>query len=155
MAAFVLGSVGAYPLLWLMHHQSLAMIVLGQLGFVAIVGMFFGALGGAMVEAAPPEVRCSATALGYNITFGVAGGLSPLVATWLVHRTGDDLSPAFDHGRGGGVAARHAALSQPTLGRLTVSRRIDYRPRNFGLRRSRQASCASVLSSLISSTMKR
>ena len=91
----MLGLVGAYPLLWLMHHQSLAMIVLGQMGFVAIVGLFFGALGGAMVEAAPPEVRCSATALGYNITFGVAGGLSPLVATWLVYRTGDDLSPAY------------------------------------------------------------
>jgi len=94
-AAFVLGLIGAYPLLWLMHHQSLAMIVLGQMGFVAIVGLFFGALGGAMVEATPPEVRCSATALGYNITFGVAGGLSPLAATWLVNRTGDDLGPAY------------------------------------------------------------
>jgi MHS family proline/betaine transporter-like MFS transporter len=65
------------------------------MGFVMIVGLFFGALGGAMVEAAPAEARCSATALGYNITFGVAGGLSPLMATWLVNRTGDDLSPAF------------------------------------------------------------
>jgi MHS family proline/betaine transporter-like MFS transporter len=78
-----------------MHHPGFAMVVLGQMGFVVIVGLFFGALGGAMVEAAPAEVRCSATALGYNITFGIAGGLSPLVATWLVHRTGDDLSPAF------------------------------------------------------------
>lgn len=94
-AVFVLGLIGAYPLLWLMHHQSLAMIVAGQLGFVAIVGLFFGALGGAMVEAVPPQVRCSATALGYNISFGVAGGLSPLAATWLVYRTGDDLSPAY------------------------------------------------------------
>lgn len=34
-------------------------------------------------------------ALGYNVTMGVVGGLSPLAATWLVHRTGDDLSPAF------------------------------------------------------------
>ncbi|MCW5736312.1 MAG: MFS transporter [Enhydrobacter sp.] len=92
---FVLGLIGAYPLLWLMHHQSLAMIVVGQLGFVVLVGLFFGALGGAMVEAAPPQVRCSATALGYNITFGIAGGLSPLVATWLVYRTGNDLSPAY------------------------------------------------------------
>jgi len=94
-AAFVLGLIGAWPLLWLMHHQSLVMIVLGQMGFVTVVGMFFGALGGAMVEATPPAVRCSATALGYNITFGVVGGLSPLVATWLVYRTGDDLSPAW------------------------------------------------------------
>jgi MHS family proline/betaine transporter-like MFS transporter len=94
-AARVLGVVGAYPLLWLMHHPSSTMVVLGQMGFVAINGLFFGALAGAMVEAAPADVRCSATALGYNITFGVAGGLSPLVATWLVHRTSDDLSPAY------------------------------------------------------------
>jgi hypothetical protein len=33
--------------------------------------------------------------LGYNITLGTAGGLSPMVATWLVSRTHDDLSPAF------------------------------------------------------------
>ena len=26
---------------------------------------------------------------------GIVGGLTPLVATWLVHRTDDDLSPAF------------------------------------------------------------
>jgi MHS family proline/betaine transporter-like MFS transporter len=94
-AALVLGLGGAYPLLWLMHHPSTTMVVLGQMGFVAINGLFFGALAGAMVEAAPADVRCSATALGYNITFGVAGGLSPLVATWLVHRTSDDLSPAY------------------------------------------------------------
>jgi MFS transporter, MHS family, proline/betaine transporter len=40
-------------------------------------------------------VRCTAIALGYNVTLGVIGGLSPLVATWLVSRTENDYSPAF------------------------------------------------------------
>jgi MHS family proline/betaine transporter-like MFS transporter len=35
----------------------------------------------------PGQVRCTAIALGFNVTAGLAGGLSPLVATWLVHRT--------------------------------------------------------------------
>ena len=35
------------------------------------------------------------SALGYNITLGVIGGLSPLAATWLVERTHDSLSPAW------------------------------------------------------------
>ena len=40
-------------------------------------------------------MRCTAVALGYNLSLGVIGGLTPLVATWLVHRTHNDLSPAF------------------------------------------------------------
>jgi MHS family proline/betaine transporter-like MFS transporter len=30
-----------------------------------------------------------------NVVFGIIGGLTPLVATWLVHHTNDDLSPAY------------------------------------------------------------
>ena len=41
------------------------------------------------------SVRCTAIALGYNVTLGVIGGLSPLVATWLVERTANNYSPAF------------------------------------------------------------
>jgi MHS family proline/betaine transporter-like MFS transporter len=48
-----------------------------------------------MVEAVPPEIRCTAIALGYNVTLGILGGFSPLIATWLVHRTHNDYSPAF------------------------------------------------------------
>jgi MHS family proline/betaine transporter-like MFS transporter len=40
-------------------------------------------------------VRCTAVALGYNITLGVIGGLTPLFATWLVERTGEEIAPAF------------------------------------------------------------
>ena len=40
-------------------------------------------------------VRRWLTALGYNVTLGVLGGFSPLVATWLVLRTENDYSPAF------------------------------------------------------------
>ena len=48
-----------------------------------------------MVEAAPAHVRCTAVALGYNICLGVIGGMTPLAATWLVNRTGDEIAPAF------------------------------------------------------------
>ena len=40
-------------------------------------------------------MRCTAVALGYNLSLGVIGGLTPLVATWLVDRTGDEIAPAF------------------------------------------------------------
>jgi MFS transporter, MHS family, proline/betaine transporter len=95
IAALVLAVVAAYPLLRLMLHADPAMIGLGQAGFVLIVGLFFGAEAATIVEATPPQVRCSAVALGGNVTMGVVGGLTPLVAAWLVHRTADDLSPAY------------------------------------------------------------
>ena len=75
------------------HRRFLAQ--LGQLGLVLIVGLYGGTLPAVMVEAAPPPVRCTAVALGYNISFGVIGGLTPLAATWLVDRTGDEIAPAF------------------------------------------------------------
>jgi len=47
------------------------------------------------LEAAPPHLRCPAASLGYNISFGVISGLTPLVAAWLLARTGDEIAPAF------------------------------------------------------------
>ena len=92
MAGAILGSL---PLFWLLHHQSNAMILAGQFGFVLIVGLYAGALPAALVEAAPHRGRCTVVAIGYNIPLGIIGGLTPMAATWLVARTGDDLSPAY------------------------------------------------------------
>jgi len=95
LMATVLGFVTALSLWWVMHHASAELALLGQLGMVLIVGLFNGALAAAIVERAPPSVRCTAVALGYNLCLGVIGGLSPLAATWLVERTGDEVAPAF------------------------------------------------------------
>jgi MHS family proline/betaine transporter-like MFS transporter len=95
LGSIVFAFVGAWPLFWLMHHPDPALVLLGQLGFVLAVGTFIGGQPAVMVEAVPWQVRCTAIALGYNVTLGVVGGLSPLVATWLVARTANDYSPAF------------------------------------------------------------
>ena len=95
LAATAFAFVAAWPLFWLMHHPDPALVLLGQLGFVLSVGTFIGCQPAVMVEAVPWQVRCTAIALGYNVTLGVIGGLSPLAATWLVARTANDYSPAF------------------------------------------------------------
>jgi MHS family proline/betaine transporter-like MFS transporter len=95
LAATAVTFIVALPLFWLMHHDQKNLVLLGQLGFVLTVGAFLGTQPTLMVEAVPAAVRCTAVALGYNVTLGIIGGLSPLVATWLVDRTGDDLSPAY------------------------------------------------------------
>jgi MHS family proline/betaine transporter-like MFS transporter len=95
LGATILAIVASWPLFWLMHAANPVIVLLGQLGFVLSVGTFCGCQPTVMVEAVPARVRCTAIALGYNITLGLFGGLSPLVATWLVERTGNDYSPGF------------------------------------------------------------
>jgi MHS family proline/betaine transporter-like MFS transporter len=89
------GLICALPLFWLLNHPSELLAQLGQLGLVLLTGAYYGALPATLVEAAPPTVRCTTVALGYNLCVGLFGGLSPLVATWLVERTGNEIAPAF------------------------------------------------------------
>lgn len=46
-------------------------------------------------EQFPTRVRYTASALCYNVSYTIFGGTAPLVATWLIERTGNNLSPAF------------------------------------------------------------
>jgi MHS family proline/betaine transporter-like MFS transporter len=90
-----LAVAAAWPLFRLMHGPDEWMILLGQLGFVLLVGGYYGCLPAFMVETVAGPVRCTAIALGYNVALGVLGGVSPMAATWLVNRTADDYTPAF------------------------------------------------------------
>jgi MHS family proline/betaine transporter-like MFS transporter len=90
-----LGVLGAVPFFWLMHHDSLNLIYLGQMGFVLTIGVQFGVMNALMTESTPEDIRCTALAVGNNIAWTLLGSSTPLVATWLVYRTTDELSPAY------------------------------------------------------------
>jgi MFS transporter, MHS family, proline/betaine transporter len=92
----VTGLLGlSYPLFWLMHHPATAMIMLGQLGFSVILGLYLGTLPAMVVEIFPRRVRCSAMSISYNAAIGLFGGTAPMVAVYLIERSHNDLSPAF------------------------------------------------------------
>jgi MHS family proline/betaine transporter-like MFS transporter len=95
LAGAAIGVVGSVPFFMLMQNNSIAMIYLGQAGFVLAIGIQFGVLQALMVETTPEEIRCTALAIGNNIAWAILGGLTPLVATWLVYRTADERSPAY------------------------------------------------------------
>ena len=85
----------AYPLLWLMHHDSLAMILCGQLGFALFIGAISGVMPATLGELFPRRVRVSAVALGYNVPMALFSGTAPLVGAWLVTTTGDAMAIAW------------------------------------------------------------
>jgi MHS family proline/betaine transporter-like MFS transporter len=93
LIATLLGFFGAVPLFWVMLQPGLALA--GQLGFVLIIGLYIAVHPALLVETAPPQVRCTAVALGYNLCVAVFGGLTPLTAAWLVERTENELSPGL------------------------------------------------------------
>ena len=95
LSATIGGLFLAWPLFWLLDHPHPFLVLIGQLGFSLLIGAFAGVIPVTMVEAFPARVRCSAVSIGYNLCLGLLGGTTPVVATWLIARTHDDLSPAF------------------------------------------------------------
>ncbi|MEM7224740.1 MAG: MFS transporter [Pseudomonadota bacterium] len=93
---FALGTLlCAWPLWWLMHQQSFALILLGQMGFALFFGVGFAVVPATMIELLPPQVRCSGVSIGYNACIGLLGGTTPLIATYLTQRTADDFAPVY------------------------------------------------------------
>ena len=95
IAASVAAIVFSIPLFHGMYQQSMVMIQLSQLCFAIIAGTYLGVMPAFMVELPSPQVRSTTIALGYNLTAGVTGGFTPFAAAWLIHRTRDDISPAY------------------------------------------------------------
>jgi len=85
----------AWPLFDLLDHPRFALMLSAQLCFAAFLGLYFGQLPALLVELLPGTVRCTAISLSFNFSVGLSGGLAPLMATWLIQRTGDAMVPAM------------------------------------------------------------
>ncbi|WP_110648426.1 MFS transporter [Salinicola peritrichatus] len=73
---------------WLASMTGAALMAVGAV----ICGVVTAVL---LSEQFPTRVRYTASALCYNLAYTIFGGTAPLVATWLIERTGNNLSPAF------------------------------------------------------------
>jgi MFS transporter, MHS family, proline/betaine transporter len=85
----------AYPVFVRMTDGTFASALLGGLVFAACNSLFSGCMGAAMVELFPTRTRYSGVAIGYNLGQALLGGTAPLIATALIRRTGNNLSPVF------------------------------------------------------------
>ncbi|MCB0664292.1 MAG: MFS transporter [Saprospiraceae bacterium] len=75
-----------YPLVWLMHHPSFTYIFFGQAGWAILLGMYLGPLPATLSELFPPRVRVTSVSVGYNLSYALFGGTTPMVAMWLIQK---------------------------------------------------------------------
>jgi MHS family proline/betaine transporter-like MFS transporter len=92
IAGFVACLLLAYPLVHLMHGGDVLLLATGQLTFAALLACSMAPIPATMCETFPHGVRVSAVSVGYGLAYALFGGTAPLVAAWLIRRTGYDLA---------------------------------------------------------------
>lgn len=85
----------SYPVFLLLNHGGFLFILLPQFIFAIFEAMFSGPGPAAIAEMFPTRVRNSSLSVGYNIGVALFGGTAPFIATYLIHSTGNKLSPTF------------------------------------------------------------
>jgi len=78
-----------------LKDSDLELVLAGQIGFAMLFSWIYGANPVTQAEVAPAKVRASVLSISTNLCMAIFGGTTPLVATYLVQRSGDDFSPAF------------------------------------------------------------
>jgi len=80
---------------FLLSHPSAPALAFFQIVSAVLAAMFIGPAPAALAELFPVGVRSSGVGLAYNCAVTVFGGFAPLIATGLVARTGNPLSPTW------------------------------------------------------------
>jgi MHS family proline/betaine transporter-like MFS transporter len=84
-----------YPLFLLLASGHFGPTLVGALLFVFLAAAFVGTANTTAMEHFRTRTRFSGFALGYNIGAAIFGGMTPLLAAWLIHTTGSKIAPAW------------------------------------------------------------
>ena len=85
----------SYPLYVLINYGTLLDLVAAQLMFAILASGFQGAITITVLEMFPVDVRFSASAFGYNLSYSMFGGTAPLIAIYLVNTFQSNASPGL------------------------------------------------------------
>jgi MHS family proline/betaine transporter-like MFS transporter len=105
----------SYPLMSLMTGGQWIAVFAGQLVLSLLVSAASGVLAATMAELAPWRVRCTVLSISYNFGVALLGGTTPLVAAWLVSKTGFTLAPAVYMAVAGGLSFVGALMLPKTM----------------------------------------
>jgi len=85
----------SYPLYKMMLGTITFHLFIGQGLFAVFIGLFIGVTGVVMVELFDKNIRMSGVSVSFNLCFAMFGGTAPMIATWLIHTTHDNVSIAW------------------------------------------------------------
>ncbi|WP_235026659.1 MFS transporter [Dietzia lutea] len=88
-------AVFAYPAMSLMTGHGLFIAGLAFAFFAVCTPLIQVSTAPVFPELFDPRVRLTGVALGFNLATVAAGGTAAYIATWLIDRTGDPISPAY------------------------------------------------------------
>jgi MFS family permease len=80
---------------FLLNHPHASALATFQAVSAVLAALFIGPAPAAIAELFPISVRSSGMGLAYNFSVTVFGGFAPLIATSLIARTGNPLSPTW------------------------------------------------------------
>jgi MHS family proline/betaine transporter-like MFS transporter len=83
----------AMPLFNLLWHPMRSAPLIGQVSIALLIGLFDGVSPATAAEAFPASVRCTGVGIAHNLTMAVLGGTAPLVATYLIDKTDNEMIP--------------------------------------------------------------
>ncbi|MBN3764374.1 MFS transporter [Burkholderia sp. Ac-20365] len=84
--AALLAMISPYPMFMLVQSGSVVPMVIGIAIAVVCMASFYSVIAGFVSGIFPTRVRYSGISLAYQVCGAIAGGLTPLVGTWLAHR---------------------------------------------------------------------
>jgi MFS transporter, MHS family, citrate/tricarballylate:H+ symporter len=96
LAITTLAILTTYPALsWLTAAPSFERMLLVLLYLSFFFGVYNGAMVAALTEVMPVQVRVAGFSLAYSLATAVFGGMTPVISTYLIERTGDKAAPAY------------------------------------------------------------
>jgi MFS family permease len=85
----------AYPaMFWMVGAPSTGRLLMVELWYSCIFGLYNGAMIPYLAEIMPLEVRTTGFALAFSLATAVFGGFTPAISTYLIHITGNPAMPA-------------------------------------------------------------
>jgi len=95
MVAFAVMALAAWPVFAALAGGAAGALLGGQILFAVLIALPVGTAPAMFAEMFPTEDRLTGYSLAFNIGLGLVGGTAPMIATWLIARTGTPLAPGY------------------------------------------------------------